>query len=45
MEAPLVEMVKRLKEGEGYTAKFAAMHLIPTLYPFITTANQQALMQ
>lgn len=42
---PLVDIVKRLKEGEGYTSKFAALQLIPTLLPHVSPANQQSLME
>jgi serine/threonine-protein phosphatase 2A regulatory subunit A len=39
IEPKLMEMVKRLMNGEGYTSKFAATYLIPSLYPHVSTAN------
>jgi hypothetical protein len=32
-ESNLMDMVKRLMNGEGYSSKFSATYLIPTIYP------------
>jgi hypothetical protein len=45
IEQKLVDMVKRLMNGEGYTSKFAATQLIPSLYPHVSAANQQELLR
>jgi hypothetical protein len=44
MEKDLVEMIKRLMNGEGYTSKFAATNLIPTLYPSVSSQSQNELL-
>ncbi|CDW78034.1 serine threonine-protein phosphatase 2a 65 kda regulatory subunit a beta isoform-like [Stylonychia lemnae] len=44
IETQVVDLVKRLMNGEGYTAKFSATQLIPTIYPNVSPQSQQDLM-
>ena len=34
-----MDMIKRLMNGEGYTSKFSATSLIPTVYVHLSAAN------
>ena len=45
VEPYAVDMVKRLLNGEGYTAKFASAQLIPALFPQVSMQSQQELMK
>lgn len=35
-ESQIIEMIKRLMNGESYTSKFSATQLIPTIYPNVS---------
>lgn len=45
VEGPVLDMVRRLMQGESYTSKFAATQLIPFVYPHVSQAAQQELMK
>lgn len=38
-------MIQRLMNGESFTSKFAAVQLFPCIYPNVSAANQQEIMQ
>lgn len=40
-----MKMMHRLMKGESNTTKYAAIHLIPFVYTYFTSANQQELME
>jgi hypothetical protein len=44
IEMPVVDMLKRLMNGEGYTSKFASIQLIPTVFPHVSPQSQAELM-
>ena len=39
-----MEIIKRLMNGDNYQSKFAATHLIPTVYAHLSPASQQDLL-
>jgi serine/threonine-protein phosphatase 2A regulatory subunit A len=44
IEAPVMDIIKRLMNGENYQSKFAATSLIPTVYAHLSTSSQQDLL-
>ncbi len=44
IETDVMAMIKRLMNNEGYTSKFSATQLIPSIYPHLSAASQQELM-
>lgn len=40
IEAQLLEMIKRLMNGESYTSKFAAINIIPVIFPSVSASSQ-----
>lgn len=39
IEPQIMETIKRLMNGEGYTSKFAATQLIPTVYVHLSSGS------
>ncbi len=44
VEGPVMDIIKRLMNGENYQSKFAATQLIPHLYAHLSPASQQELL-
>jgi xanthosine utilization system XapX-like protein len=45
VESQIVDMIKRLMNGEGYTSKFSAIQIIPTVYLHVSSGNQHELLR